>query len=59
MSFTYFVRLMSQRFSTDVLIVGGGAAGLAAALHLADSARVTVLAKASPHRDRLSGRKAG
>ena len=36
---------MSQRFSTDVLIIGGGAAGLAAALHLADHARVTVLSK--------------
>ena len=39
---------MSQRFSTDVLIIGGGVAGLAAALHLADSARVTVLAKGEP-----------
>ena len=39
---------MSQRFSTDVLIIGGGAAGLAAALHLADSSRVTVLAKGEP-----------
>ena len=36
---------MSQRFSTDVLIIGGGAAGLAAALHLANHARVTVLSK--------------
>ena len=36
---------MSQRFSTDVLIIGGGAAGLSAALHLADHARVTVLCK--------------
>ena len=36
---------MSQRFSTDVLIIGGGAAGLAAALGLADRARVTVLCK--------------
>ena len=36
---------MAQRFSTDVLIIGGGAAGLSAALHLADHARVTVLCK--------------
>ena len=36
---------MSQRFATDVLIIGGGAAGLAAALQLADAARVTVLSK--------------
>ncbi len=36
---------MTQRFSTDVLIIGGGAAGLAAALHLAPHARVTVLSK--------------
>lgn len=36
---------MSQRFSTDVLIIGSGAAGLAAALQLADDARVTVLCK--------------
>ena len=36
---------MSQRFSTDVLIIGGGAAGLSAALQLADHARVTVLCK--------------
>lgn len=36
---------MSQRFSTDVLIIGGGAAGLTAALRLADKARVTVLCK--------------
>ncbi len=36
---------MSQRFSTDVLIIGGGAAGLSAALQLADHARVTVLSK--------------
>ncbi|MEM7000684.1 MAG: L-aspartate oxidase [Pseudomonadota bacterium] len=36
---------MSQRFSTDVLIIGGGAAGLSAALRLADHARVTVLCK--------------
>jgi L-aspartate oxidase len=36
---------MTQRFSTDVLIIGGGAAGLSAALHLASHARVTVLCK--------------
>ncbi|MFU8815025.1 MAG: L-aspartate oxidase [Pseudomonadales bacterium] len=36
---------MTQRFSTDVLIIGGGAAGLAAALHLAPHAHVTVLCK--------------
>jgi L-aspartate oxidase len=36
---------MTQRFSTDILIIGGGAAGLAAALHLAAHARVTVLCK--------------
>ena len=36
---------MSQRFSTDVLIIGGGAAGLTAALQLAEHARVTVLCK--------------
>ena len=36
---------MTQRFSTDVLIIGGGAAGLSAALRLAPHARVTVLRK--------------
>ena len=36
---------MSQRFSTDILIIGGGAAGLSAALHLAPQCRVTVLSK--------------
>ena len=36
---------MSQRFSTDILVIGGGAAGLSAALHLAEHARVTVLSK--------------
>jgi L-aspartate oxidase len=36
---------MTQRFSTDILIIGGGAAGLAAALHLAPHARITVLCK--------------
>ncbi len=36
---------MTQRFATDVLIIGGGAAGLSAALHLAPHVRVTVLCK--------------
>jgi len=36
---------LTQRFATDVLIIGGGAAGLTAALNLADHARVTVLCK--------------
>ena len=36
---------MNQRFSTDILIIGGGAAGLSAALYLADHARVTVICK--------------
>ncbi len=36
---------MSQRFSTDILVIGGGAAGLSTALQLADYARVTVLCK--------------
>tara|TARA_E500000178_G_scaffold313468_1_gene330885 strand:- start:3284 stop:4927 length:1644 start_codon:yes stop_codon:yes gene_type:complete len=36
---------MSQRFATDILIIGGGAAGLSAALHLAAHSRVTVLCK--------------
>lgn len=36
---------MTERFATDVLIIGGGAAGLSAALHLAERARVTVLCK--------------
>ena len=38
---------MTQRFSTDILIIGGGAAGLSAALYLAPHARVTVLCKGS------------
>ena len=36
---------MTQRFSTDILVIGGGAAGLSAALHLAPHARVTLLRK--------------
>lgn len=36
---------MTQRFATDVLIIGGGAAGLSAALNLAPHARVTLLCK--------------
>lgn len=36
---------MTQRFLTDILIIGGGAAGLTAALQLAAHARITVLCK--------------
>ncbi len=36
---------MTQRFCTDILIIGGGAAGLSAALRLAPHARVTLLCK--------------
>ncbi len=36
---------MSQRFSTDVLVIGGGAAGLSSALNLAEHCRVTMLCK--------------
>jgi len=36
---------VSERFRHDVLIIGSGAAGLAAALHLSDHARVAVLSK--------------
>ena len=36
---------MTLRFSTDVLVVGSGAAGLATALHLSPYARVIVLSK--------------
>lgn len=37
---------MSPQYSTDVLVIGSGAAGLTLALQLADNARVTVLSKA-------------
>ena len=36
---------MTDRYKADVLIIGSGAAGLAAALHLAGHARVVVLSK--------------
>jgi len=36
---------VSDRFRHDVLVIGSGAAGLAAALHLSDHARVAVLSK--------------
>ena len=39
---------MTRRFATDVLIIGGGAAGLSAALNLAPHARVTLLCKDRP-----------
>ncbi len=39
---------MTQRFSTDILIIGAGVAGLSAALRLAPHAQVTVLCKGSP-----------
>jgi L-aspartate oxidase len=38
---------MTAPAASDVLIVGGGAAGLTLALHLADHANVTILAKAA------------
>jgi L-aspartate oxidase len=38
---------MKTPLSTDVLIVGGGVAGLGLALRVADQARVTILAKAA------------
>ncbi|MDE0452424.1 MAG: L-aspartate oxidase [Gammaproteobacteria bacterium] len=41
---------MNNRYRTDVLIIGSGAAGLAAALRVADRARVVVLSK-----DRIDG----
>ena len=41
---------MNDRYHADVLIIGSGAAGLAAALQLADQARVIVLSK-----DRIDG----
>jgi len=37
--------LLTLRFSTDVLVIGSGAAGLATALHLSPHARVIVLSK--------------
>ena len=37
---------MSPQFSTDVLVIGSGAAGLTLALQLADKARISVLSKA-------------
>jgi L-aspartate oxidase len=37
---------VSARFTHDVLVIGSGAAGLSAALHLAPSARIAVLSKA-------------
>ena len=36
---------MNERFRLPVLIIGAGAAGLAAALRLAEHTRVTVLSK--------------
>lgn len=42
------IRQTSERFrQTDVLVIGGGAAGLSLALRIADKAKVTVLAKSS------------
>src|SRR3989344_5693596 len=38
---------MTTPQSSDVLIIGGGAAGLSLALRVADKARVTILAKAA------------
>ena len=36
---------MTEQYQYDVLILGSGAAGLSAALHLAEHARVLVLSK--------------
>lgn len=36
---------MAQRYRTDILIIGGGAAGLSAALPLAEFAQITVISK--------------
>ncbi len=39
---------MNQQFRFDVVIIGSGTAGLAAALHLPDSLQIAVLAKTRP-----------